>query len=79
MTTRVTKAKAIVALVGGILAPAVVLLQSAVTDDRVTTDEWVKIGIALLVGLGTAVTVQQVPNRPVSGEHRMDVPDQPPH
>lgn len=62
---RYTKAKAIVAVVGGIVGPALVLLQSAITDDTVTTDEWAKVGIALLVGLTTAGTVLRVPNRRV--------------
>jgi hypothetical protein len=65
LSVRYTRAKAVAAVVGGVVGPALVLLQSAITDDAVTSDEWIKVGIALLVGLTTAGTVLRVPNRRV--------------
>lgn len=41
------------------LSPVLIAIQSAVTDDQITSSEWVAIGIAVL----TAVGVISVPNR----------------
>lgn len=41
------------------LAPVVLVIQSAVTDDVITQDEWVKIGVAVVA----AVMVYAVPNK----------------
>jgi len=53
-------AKAIVA----VLIAALTALQAALTDDRVTNNEWIIIALAV-VG---AVSVFAVPNRPPKGE-----------
>jgi hypothetical protein len=42
------------------LAPVVIAVQAAVTDDMVTQDEWVKIGVAVVA----AAMVWLVPNAP---------------
>jgi hypothetical protein len=42
------------------LAPVFLLVQSAVTDDTITQDEWVKIVVALVA----AAAVYVVPNAP---------------
>lgn len=41
------------------LGPVVYAAQAAVTDSRITVDEWVTIGVAVLVAAG----VWRVPNR----------------
>lgn len=46
------------------LAAGLVALQTAITDDKVTTSEWVTI---VLAGLG-AVGVWLVPNKPDTGQ-----------
>ena len=46
-------------IVAGLVA-GLVTLQSAITDDTITTAEWVAIGLAVLGALG----VWAVPNKP---------------
>ena len=47
------------------LAPLYLLIQSAVSNDQVTTDEWAKIGGAVL----GVVLVWAVPNKPKPAPH----------
>ncbi|GAA2092238.1 hypothetical protein [Actinomadura alba] len=56
------------------LAPLYLLIQSAVSDDQVTTDEWAKIGGAVL----GVILVWAVPNAPKPPVHE-PATDRTPH
>lgn len=58
------KLKTISKFLVALLIPVAQTLQAAYTDDVVTTDEWVKIGIALVLAYG----VYKVPNKQVASE-----------
>jgi hypothetical protein len=56
-------AKAIAAAVIGALGTAAIALQAFVSDDSITSSEWVKVAIAFVTALASTAGVYGVANR----------------
>jgi hypothetical protein len=50
------------------LSPVVIVVQSAVTDDVITQEEWVKIGVAVVAAVGVLVVANKPKTPPVSND-----------